>query len=627
MSGSNKPKALSVEETKLLGEKLLSDHLAKEQRTTKLHNRILEMIAKGNLAAEIYNEIAFMYEDRYPGMRCSMLELDGDTLRHGGAPSLPKEYCDAVDGLKIGPNVGSCGASTYTGKRVLVEDIETHLNWADLKHVALPYGMRCCWSEPIRSSSNKVLGAFGMYYNHPALPNKDESSDLAAAARLTSIVMERDQSQKHIRHLAFNDELTGLFNRAHLHSSLEDLITISARFNRQFSLLYIDLDRFKDINDNLGHNVGDLCLQEVAKRLVNAARDVDAVARLGGDEFCIIVKDMAGSHDAAIVAQRCLDAVSKPISFSDGEFITTCSVGVAYYPDDGEDIQTLLKAADMALYAAKDQGKNCYSFYNKELTDEVKYRFKVEQYLKKSIENQQLSIVYQPQININTGKIVGVEALSRWRHPELGQFSPVDFIAVAERIGMIKPLTKSLLYRTCAQAVSWKKAGFPAMHMAVNIPPSYFLDDDFVPLVKRVINETEMDATQLVLEITESFLQTNRSNLSAFHELKELGVLLAIDDFGTGYSSFASLKHMNVDCLKIDKYFIDDMLTDKKSQLLISSMITIGHNLEYEIIVEGVEKPEQGRMLKSLGCEIMQGYLFSKPVSADELSKLLSRVE
>lgn len=609
-------------------ERLLGTHVditlrKKAELFDKRNTKILELIAKGNPASEIYDEIALMYEERHCGMRCSMLELDGNKLMHGGAPSLPKEYCDAVNGLENGPEIGSCGTSTYTGKRVLVENIDTDPKWTNIKHIALPHGMRCCWSEPIKNSLGKVIGAFGMYYNHPALPNEEESKDLKSAARLAGIIMEREQNQKRIRDLAYTDELTGLSSRAHFYLSLESIIKSSARYNRRFSLLYLDLDNFKNVNDSLGHDAGDMLLREIAQRLKGTNREVDSIARLSGDEFCIVVKDVVDDFGAAKVAQRCLDLVSKPVEFTGRRFIPACSIGIAHYPNDGKDIQTLLKAADTALYSAKDHGKNRYAFYNEELTHEAEYRFKVEQYLREAIEKQQLSLVYQPQVNIRTGRITGVEALSRWYHPQLGQVSPDEFIATAERIRMIKPLTEWVLRTACTQAVSWKKLGLPDMRMAVNISPSHFLDSDLVPLLKRVINETGMIPSELELEVTEGVVQTNQQNLSVFQRLKELGVLLAIDDFGTGYSSFASLKHINVDFLKIDKYFIDDMLTDKKAKILIGSMIEMGHNLGQEIVAEGVETSEQLGMLEKLHCETVQGYLFSKPISAEEVSKLL----
>ncbi|MGY8869861.1 MAG: bifunctional diguanylate cyclase/phosphodiesterase [Pseudomonadales bacterium] len=589
------------------------------------NTNILEMIAKGVSASKIYNEIGLLYEERNPGMRCSMLELDGNTLLHGGAPSLPKEYCDAVNGLKNGPNIGSCGTSTYTGKRVLVENIDTDPKWACIKHHALPHGMRCCWSEPIKSSSGKVLGAFGMYYNFPSLPNEHELNDLISAGRLTGIIMEREHNQKLIRNLAYTDKLTRLSSRAHLYLHLKSLINNSLKHNNPFSVLYIDLDNFKHVNDSLGHDSGDYLLQEVAKRLKSITREIDFVARLGGDEFCIVIKDVIDNAHIADMAQRYLDIISIPADFSGRTFIPTCSIGAARYPNDGDSLQALLKAADTALYAAKDYGKNRFAFYNKELTQKAEHRFKVEQCLREAIEQQLLTLVYQPQVDITTGEIIGVEALSRWKHPQLGQVPPADFIPIAERIGMIKPLTEWALRTASIQSVSWKQAGLPAMRMAVNISPSHFLENDLAPMIKRVINNTGMPAAELKLEITESAVQTSQKNLSIFKELKQLGTLLAIDDFGTGYSSFASLKHLDVDFLKIDKHFIDDMLVDKKTRLLIGSMIEMGHNLEYKIIAEGVESTEQLSMLKKLGCDHAQGYLFSKPVDAEEISNLLKQ--
>lgn len=595
----------------------------KSETFNSKNSQVLEMIAIGQPASEIYDAIALMYEDRHLGLRCSMLELHGSKLMHGGAPSLPKEYCDALHGLEYGPRVGSCGTATYTGKRVIVENIDTDPKWEKIKHLALPHGMRCCWSEPIINSSGKVLGAFGMYYNHPAVPNKEESKDLTSSARLAGIVMERDQSQKLIRTLAYTDELTGLPSRASFLQRLEKTIRISRQHNSRFGLLYIDLDNFKNINDSLGHNTGDLLLKAIATRLKNACRENDFVARLSGDEFCIIAEEI-DDFSAATVAQRCLEAISQPLKLLARRITPACSIGIAHYPDDGEDLPSLIKAADTSLYAAKEHGKNQYALYKPELGYRAEYRFQVEQYLRETIEKQQLTLVYQPQIDVSTGEVVGIEALSRWQHPVLGHVSPIDFIATAERIGMIKPLTEWVLRTACHQAVSWKKQGFHNLRMAVNISPNHFLDKAIVPLIARTIDETGIDPANLELEVTENVVQTDQRNLSIFKNLKDLGIQLAIDDFGTGYSSFASLKHLNVDCLKIDKYFVDDVTTDKKSLILISSMIEMGHKLGYEITIEGIEELEQFNIIKNLGCKNAQGYLFSEPVKANEILALLN---
>lgn len=585
---------------------------------------ILEMIASGQPASRIYDEIALMYEARHPGMRCSMLELEDGTLLHGGAPSLPKAYCDAVHGLRNGPDVGSCGTATFTGKRVIVEDIATDPKWEKIKGPALAHGLRCCWSEPIKNSSGQVLGAFGMYYDHVASPNEAESVDLLSAARLSSIVMERDQSQKRIRELAFFDELTGLASRAHFYQHVEELIESARRSKREFGLLYVDLDDFKDINDSLGHDAGDSLLCDIAARLKNISRASDFVARLGGDEFCVVVQDAEDTVTVAAVAERCLGVMKRPVALSTRKITLGCSIGISLFPNDGSDVASLLKAADASLYAAKESGKNRFAFFEPEFTKKAEYRFRVEHNLRDAVETHQLSLVYQPQVALDTGRIVGVEALARWYNPQLGEVPPAEFIPVSERIGEIKPLTHWALSAACSQAVSWRSMGIEGLRMSVNVSPLLFLEDDLVALVRRVIEETGIEPNELQLEVTESVVQTDPDNLSVFDELKELGILLAIDDFGAGYSSFKSLKHLAVDCLKIDRYFINDMLLDHESQILARSMIEIGHRLGHEIVAEGVETAEQATVLQRLGCEMVQGYLFARPMPADQVAELLS---
>lgn len=587
------------------------------------NSTILELIAIGHPAPEIYDAIALMFEERHSGMRCSMLELHGKKLLHGGAPSLPKDYCDAVHGLEYGPEIGSCGTSTYTGKRCIVENIETDPKWAELKQVALPYGLKSCWSEPIFDPAGKVLGAFGMYYDHPATPNEEESKDLKAAARLAGIVMTRDQYQKSIRQLAFYDELTGLANRSHIYQEINKKIAHCKLQNQRFSLLYIDLDNFKDINDSLGHDRGDLLLKEVAKRLNSVIRDIDFVGRLSGDEFCLLVNVDKEKYGSEHIAQLCLDSISQPIELSSQLHTPSCSIGIAHFPDNGKDITSLIKAADTALYQAKGNGKNCYALYSQTLSQKAEYRFQLEQNLREAIDNQQLTLVYQPQIDTLSGEIIGVEALSRWHHPSLGDISPCEFIPIAEKIGLIKPLTHWVLTTACKQVIKWRLAGLHTIRMSINISPSHFLDEEIVTLIKNTISKTGINASELGLEVTESVTQTDTENLIIFKYLKELGISLAIDDFGTGYSSFSSLKHLDVDYLKIDKYFIDDLVTDKKSRLLVKSMIEMGHALGNKIIAEGIETQEQFNILKELGCNAIQGYLFSKPVNADQIEKRL----
>jgi len=359
--------------------------------------------------------------------------------------------------------------------------------------------------------------------------------------------------------------------------------------------------------------------------LKQTGREVDFITRISGDEFSVVIENSEDILAVGSFCQRCLDRIAKPLKLSGRTLVPSCSIGIAHYPDDGKTLETMLKAADTALYSAKEHGKNCYAFYETSLTEKAEYRFKFEQYLREAIEKQQLTLVYQPQINTVTGSITGVEALSRWHHPELGQVSPVEFIATAERIGMIKPLTDWVLDSACKQAVAWKKDHNSDLRVAVNISPGLFLSEDLVQSVKRVINETGMDPAELELEVTESVVQTDQENLSIFRDLKKLGVSLAIDDFGTGYSSFASLKHLDADCLKIDKYFIDDLLMQDDTKMLVSSIVEMGRNFCHKVIAEGIEEAGQFEFMQKLGCESVQGYLFSEPVSAEEIPTLLNK--
>ncbi|WP_275864473.1 GGDEF domain-containing phosphodiesterase [Vibrio sp. CAU 1672] len=596
----------------------------KEELYNNKSRKILEMIARGAPASEVYIEIALLFESRYSGMRCSMLELEGNTLLHGGAPSLPKEYCEAVHGLKNGPEVGSCGSSTYTGKRVLVEDIQTDPKWADIKQFALPHGMRCCWSEPVKSSSGDVLGAFGMYYNHPALPTKEESEDLAAAAMLTGLVMERDQNQKRMRQMAFTDELTGLHSRGYNNIRLSQLLDTATSSVANFAVMYLDLDNFKSINDSLGHDVGDTHLKEMAERLSQVSNNNHTISRVGGDEFCIVVERFKDRNEIKQVAQAYLNVISKPASVANRKFTQTGSIGIALFPEDGKDLKSLRKAADIALYKAKGQGKNSYAFYTPEQSIKAEHFFKVEHLLREAIENRDLSLVYQSKVNLETGKVAGVEALCRWYHPELGYVSPLEFIAIAERIGMIAVLTAQVMENAFRQFVAWQACGVNIESMAINISPSLFTEPDFVPLLERTLKKTGMRAEAVELEITEHIAQNAQESIAIIQRLKSIGFNIAVDDFGTGYSSFASLKHMNIDVLKIDKYFIDDLAEDSKTELLVESMTQMAHALGCAVVAEGVENKEQLHILQLIGCDFAQGYLLNRPTEAEHLPGVLS---
>ncbi len=437
-------------------------------------------------------------------------------------------------------------------------------------------------------------------------------------------VTRQYESEQRIRKLAYSDELTGLASRSYLMRHLEDTIAIASRHGEKFSILYLDLDSFKYINDTLGHDVGDQLLQKVAERITRVLRKTDFAARLGGDEFCILV-DNASTHYAAKVASRCLEEVNKPIQLGSQTFNPRISIGIANFPGDGTDTQTLLKAADSAMYAAKREGRHRYAFYQPELTVHAKKRLELEHQLREAVGSDQLELYYQPQISLTTGRIYGVEALIRWNHPTKGLVSPADFIPVAERIGLIQALGEWVLHTACRQSRQWMEAGHPSLNVAVNISPIHFRDPAIFDQVRDALDTSGCGAANLELEVTEGVVQTEPENMENFKRLKELGVRVAIDDFGTGYSSLASLKQLPIDCLKVDQLFIRGMVEDPQSATLVGTIIGLAKALGLHVVAEGVEREEEVQILTGLGCDIVQGYLFSRPLPADQIPPILDK--
>ncbi len=432
-------------------------------------------------------------------------------------------------------------------------------------------------------------------------------------------ITQQRWAEKRIRQLAYSDELTGLASRAYFYRHLEEKIRTAHLREEHFAILYLDLDGFKDVNDSLGHNTGDKLLKTIAARLQRVLRESDFVARLGGDEFCFVMDRLDDQLTAADIAERCLQEVNLPVDLGSRELRPRCSIGIAHYPEDGNEAKALLKAADSAMYSAKEKGKHCYAFYQPRLTAEAEHRLQMEQDLRQALEHGELLLHYQPQINVRTGRMKGVEALARWNHPEKGMIPPGEFIGIAERIGLIKELGEWVLKTACTQAKHWQDMGLPSFTVAVNISPIHFQDPSLITTVEQVLGETGLQPKDLVLEVTESVVQSVEESYDVFDRLQKMGLSIAIDDFGTGYSSLASLKQLPIDCLKIDRMFIVDMLNEAESSILLGVIVGAAHALNHSVIAEGVETREQLEILSGIGCNIVQGFYFSKPLPADEI--------
>ena len=435
---------------------------------------------------------------------------------------------------------------------------------------------------------------------------------------------EKTKADERIEYLASHDSLTSLPNRETFNELLHYAIEAAHRHARQFAVLFIDLDRFKVINDSLGHDAGDILLVEIARRLRQALRSSDVVARLGGDEFVVILEETAESDDVERIAGNLLSVLSQPFQLSGHECHTTASIGIAMYPSDGADVQTLTKNADMAMYLAKEDGKNGFRFFTKEIKTQSIERLTLETALRRALERNQFALHYQPKVDMATGQITGVEALLRWTHPDLGVLSPMQFIPLAEETGLIVPIGRWVLKEACAQNMAWQRRGLRPISMAVNLSPRQFVDEQLLQDIDEALVASGMSPVLLQLEVTESMVMRNVSQaVKVLDSIQSRGIRLAIDDFGTGYSSMSLMKQFPIDTIKIDRSFVRDLPQDSEDQAIAQAIISMGKALGMTVVAEGVETTEQETFLRNHACDEMQGYLVSKPLPPQQMADLL----
>ncbi len=466
----------------------------------------------------------------------------------------------------------------------------------------------------------------GIFYEEKNItPIKDKYGQITHFVSTGKDITERIENEQKIEHLAYHDSLTGLPNRGLFRDRLQHAMTHAKRENTSLALMFLDLDRFKQINDSFGHIIGDELLQAVATRLQEHLRKGDTIARLGGDEFTIISENIQQAEDAANIASNVVNLMQKPFTIGRQEIFMGTSIGIALYPEDARTIDELISAADSAMYRAKEEGRNNYQFFTSDMTAKAFERMLLENALRHALEREEFILHYQPRINLKTDEVQSVEALIRWQHPEKGLVLPSHFVPLLEETNLIVPVTEWVLRESCRQLQLWHEHGLHDMRIAVNLPANIFRQEKIIDIVEKTVGQSNIDARQIELEITESILMDNTlSNQNTMERLRELGFLITIDDFGTGYSSLSYLKQLPIHCLKIDKSFIHDIGIDDKDEAISKAIISLAHSLNLLVTAEGIENSCQLEYLQALHCNEGQGNFFCQPINGDELCKWLT---
>jgi diguanylate cyclase (GGDEF)-like protein/PAS domain S-box-containing protein len=584
-------------------------------------NKVLKMITKNMPFDTVLDEITLLFEKiSTTGAKCSIMIMDENhnTLLDGSAPSLPKAYLEILNGLSIGKKIGSCGTAAFTKKMVIVENTLTDRHWEDFHELVTIFNLHACWSIPLIDDDDDVLGTFAVYFDHPRSPNDKDLQLLEEASYLSGIAIQHYKTKEKINHMAFHDPLTGLPNRRLFDEKVEKALTQSRQLMDKFSVLFIDLDRFKNINDTYGHDIGDLFLVEVSKRLTSCLTGDVLIARQGGDEFTILLENSSLTN-AEEVGDRIVRVMEQAFIIEGIEIFVTPSIGISVYPDHGSNSVELLKKADAAMYHAKNEGGNNFKFHDASLAKKDIERLTLENHLHKALENDEFTLHYQPKIDLSSNKITGVESLIRWENPVLGMIRPDQFIPIAEETGMIISIGEWVLEEACKQLSIWKEQEVCDLTVSVNLSIRQFFNPNLIPSIQRVIKQTGIDPSLLDLEITESMTMKVEVAREILNELKKLGVRISIDDFGTGYSSFNYLKYFPIDYIKIDKSFINDITHDVQSENIVQVFFMLAKTIGFKVVAEGVETKEQLDKLRALNCHEVQGYFFSKPLPKDEI--------
>lgn len=605
------------------GRPLAKVELRRSARLHLMQQEILEEMASGAPLKSVMETLCRRVETMIPSVTCSIMAITAEQqLLHIASPSLPEHYQRAINGIAIGPKVGSCGTAAFRGEAVEVTDIDTDPLWEDYKDLALPLGLRACWSSPIKSAEGKVIGAFGFYYPRPRSPSSLERQIVAACLHLCMIAFEHEDTRAQAYELAFTDPLTHLANRARFQQRVAESLAIVAETGQRVVVQYIGLDHFRAANEMLGYEAGDELLKVVASRLASVVKDHDAIARIGGDEFALVQVGSPSDADIANRARCIIELVAETVPAGDQRLQLGASIGIAIGPDDASSAADLIHDAALAMRRVKELGRGTYFFYEKELNERMQRRRQAEADLRNALARDQFELYFQPIFNLRTGAIEAAEALLRWFHPERGMVRPSEFIPLAEQCGFIEEIGAWAVRRACMEAAKWRAD----IAVSVNLSPRQFQNSGLSELVAAALEDSGLAPSRLELEVTESvLLSDSAANTALLNQLTEMGVSLALDDFGSGYSSLSYLHRFRFDRIKIDHSFIRDIVRNDGSLKIVRAIVMLAHSLGLKVTAEGVETDDQLAAVRGEGCDAVQGFYIGVPLPvADFVARLHS---
>jgi diguanylate cyclase (GGDEF)-like protein/PAS domain S-box-containing protein len=593
---------------------LLTD-ITETTQLRSLQQLIMTALADEIPITEIADRLCRRVEEIAPDVVSSLLHIDADGLVHPlGGPSLPEDYSRALEGVAIGPDIGSCGSAAFYGKPVLALDIDTDPRWQPFKTRPLEVGLRACWSSPIKAKDGRVIGTFAFYFRECRAPSRWHHSIVDACVHLGALAIERNEARAQIARLAYHDMLTGLPNRAQLRGLISGAVQACPR-GKHVALAFLDVDNFKDVNDTLGHSAGDELLVQFAQRLRAQIQPGDMLGRLGGDEFVIVLPN-GDAAEASLVASRITEALVMPLRIGTRQVPMSASIGISIYPDNATDIDTLIQQADAAMYKAKQAGRSTYRFFSSDMNGLAEQRLLLSAALRSAIANDVLKLHYQPQIRTIDGTIHGVEALARWHDAALGEVSPAKFIPLAEECGLIEQIGLWSIREACRQMAEWRQSGLDIPCVSVNLSPINFQNVSLAAAVAEILADHGLPPEVLMLEITEGVIMNERSvAIETMNSVRKLGVGLSLDDFGTGYSSLSRLTQLPIRELKIDRSFMRDIEGNSRARAIVTTVVRVGQSLQLTVVAEGVETEGQRNLLAELGCDVVQGFLYAPALS------------